>query len=227
MAICFERSSDFPVATTPFTTSDEEALDPPPFLPPLFEPCNRVSILDRTENDVIWTKRCPAGMEEKANTKAKDDDDSFSDSEGDEGYFDDESDEDEETELQDVVLVKQGGEEAYWLQRSLRDAIYGKIRYGLSARRRKQVVSSLDKEDVDVWDITNQRCAVKEIARERVQRKRRSCKEDPFKVHFLFMARNVAFDIHFLYLFQLCNLWLYYDVISFTVDLSYLHISFL
>jgi len=67
-----------------------------------------------------------------------------------------------------------GEERAYWLQRTIRQAIYGKVRQGIVLNRR-----SLNGEVI--WEITNKLCAVKEMSWNYIERHRGSLAEDPIK----------------------------------------------
>jgi len=68
-------------------------------------------------------------------------------------------------------------ETAYWLQRTLREAIYGKVKQGVILRRRlpRNTAGSNEAE----WEVTDKFCAVKEMSWSHIQRHRGRLAEDP------------------------------------------------
>ena len=76
-------------------------------------------------------------------------------------------------------------ERAYWLQRTLRAAIYGKVRYGIVLRKLSppvQVMLPASSKWVSVeWEETNEAVAVKEMSWEHIRTLRDKLAEDPMK----------------------------------------------
>ena len=75
---------------------------------------------------------------------------------------------------------------AYWIQRTLRKAIYGKVRLGIVLRRRtipqsssSSSSSSLALEPQAEWEVTNEQCAVKEMEWNRIRHARGRLAENP------------------------------------------------
>mmetsp|Transcript_15115 Transcript_15115/g.17386 ORF Transcript_15115/g.17386 Transcript_15115/m.17386 type:complete len:419 (-) Transcript_15115:373-1629(-) len=67
-----------------------------------------------------------------------------------------------------------GSQKAYWLQRTLRKAIYGKVRYGLVLRR----TDVSDGNNCD-WTVTGEECAVKEMDWNTIKENQNNFIEDP------------------------------------------------
>lgn len=76
-------------------------------------------------------------------------------------------------------------ERAYWLQKTLRAAIYGQVRYGISLRKLAppiQIMLPTSSEWVSVeWEETNESVAVKEMSWEHIRAQRDKLAEDPIK----------------------------------------------
>ena len=73
-----------------------------------------------------------------------------------------------------------GPERAYWMQRTVREAIYGRVLYALVLKRRPrdpQVDPTLQAE----WEVTDERCAVKEMSWQHIRKERDRLAEDPIK----------------------------------------------
>lgn len=61
---------------------------------------------------------------------------------------------------------------AYWIQRTIREAIYGRVLLALILEK---------KSDDNVWKVTGQRCAVKELDWQHIRKNRDRLAEDPIK----------------------------------------------
>jgi hypothetical protein len=72
-----------------------------------------------------------------------------------------------------------GGEEnAYWVQRTIREAIYGRVQFAVVLKRRPLAASAVDGAE---WEVTPEHCAVKEMNWEHIRRERDRLAEDPIK----------------------------------------------
>ena len=74
---------------------------------------------------------------------------------------------------------------AYLLQRTLREAIYGQVRYGIVLKRRQLPpnydASNPGQQPMAEWEVTNERCAVKEMSWQHIRKERHRLAEDPIK----------------------------------------------
>jgi len=75
-------------------------------------------------------------------------------------------------------------ERAYWLQRTLREAIYGEVKYAVVLRRctaaDQIVIGGVDGGgNTADWVVTNEACAVKELSWQHIQREQGKLAEDP------------------------------------------------
>lgn len=73
-------------------------------------------------------------------------------------------------------LAHEQEDRAYWLQRTVREAIYGRVVMAVVLRKRKP--DPLYNAD---WEVTEQRCAVKEMAWQHIRKERDRLAEDPIK----------------------------------------------
>jgi serine/threonine protein kinase len=67
---------------------------------------------------------------------------------------------------------------AYWIQRTIREAIYGRVFFAVVLKRRPKSLSSIDGAD---WEVTTDHCAVKEMSWQHIRRERDRLAEDPIK----------------------------------------------
>lgn len=67
---------------------------------------------------------------------------------------------------------------AYWVQRTVREAIYGRVLLAIVLKRRPQSVAASDGAE---WEVTTEHCAVKEMAWQHIRRERDRLAEDPIK----------------------------------------------
>jgi hypothetical protein len=68
---------------------------------------------------------------------------------------------------------------AYWVQRTIREAIYGRVFFAIILRRRRNINSRSG--DNCEWEATNQHCAVKEMSWQHIRKERDRLAEDPIK----------------------------------------------
>mmetsp|Transcript_12956 Transcript_12956/g.18571 ORF Transcript_12956/g.18571 Transcript_12956/m.18571 type:complete len:406 (+) Transcript_12956:98-1315(+) len=78
---------------------------------------------------------------------------------------------------------------AYWIQRTLRDAIYGRVRLAVVLRRR-EIVNAEEAE----WEVTSEKCAIKEMEWKRIRQGRGRLSENPIQevraLQFLKMSND-------------------------------------
>jgi hypothetical protein len=67
---------------------------------------------------------------------------------------------------------------AYWVQRTIREAIYGKVLMAVVLKRRLPSEAANDNAE---WEVTDQFCAVKEMNWQHIRRERNRLAEDPIK----------------------------------------------
>jgi hypothetical protein len=79
---------------------------------------------------------------------------------------------------------------AYWIQRTVREAIYGRVLFAVVLRKRKPssttMANAMDHATATTtvtadWEITAQHCAVKEMSWQHIRRERDHLAEDPVK----------------------------------------------
>jgi serine/threonine protein kinase len=68
---------------------------------------------------------------------------------------------------------------AYWVQRTVREAIYGRVLLAVVLRRR-QVRTDAPNDNAE-WEVTTEHCAVKEMSWQHIRRERDRLAEDPIK----------------------------------------------
>jgi hypothetical protein len=62
---------------------------------------------------------------------------------------------------------------AYWMQRTIRDAIYGRVLYGVVLMKRRMREAE--------WVVTEEQCAIKEMSWQHIRKERDRLAEDPIK----------------------------------------------
>jgi len=154
-------NSDYPNALGNGSSAEEEARDPVPFPEPEYGGCIRVvALVEEGNTQTVWTRANPGGSDGEESSDSSSDDDS--DIEMDDDSFMDSDDEDED---KNFLVILEGGQEAFWLHRVKREAIYGKVWFASVVRRRPNNPSacSLPNNDMVIWDVTGEKCAVKEM----------------------------------------------------------------
>lgn len=76
-------------------------------------------------------------------------------------------------------LQPQVEDRAYWIQRTVRKAIYGRVLMAIVLRKRKVTVAGTDINAE--WEVTEQRCAVKEMYWQHIRKDRDRLSEDPIQ----------------------------------------------
>lgn len=64
---------------------------------------------------------------------------------------------------------------AYWIQRTIREAIYGRVLFAVVLKRRQRPTDGAE------WEVTSEHCAVKEMSWQHIRRERDRLAEDPIK----------------------------------------------
>eukprot|EP00536_Pseudo-nitzschia_multiseries_P014495 jgi/Psemu1/214888/e_gw1.714.28.1 len=67
---------------------------------------------------------------------------------------------------------------AYWIKRTIREAIYGQVHFAVILKRRSK---SLAMQDGAEWEVTTDHCAVKEMSFQHIWQERNRLAEDPIK----------------------------------------------
>jgi serine/threonine protein kinase len=70
-------------------------------------------------------------------------------------------------------------ERAYWMQRTIREAIYGRVLFAVVLKRRPRSDDSSGTQAE--WEVTDEHCAVKEMSWQHIRRERDRLAEDPIK----------------------------------------------
>jgi len=85
-------------------------------------------------------------------------------------------------QLQQLQLQQgtEGEDRAYWIQRTIREAIYGKVLFAVVLRRRQQQFDNSGGLCAD-WEVTSEYCAVKEMSWQHITQKKDRLAEDPIK----------------------------------------------
>ena len=108
-------------------------------------------------------------------------------------------------------------ERAYWLRRTIRAAIYGKVRFGIVLRKLNPPVrlllpgASSPSDFISVeWEATAERAAVKEMSWDQIQTEKQRLAEDPVKVRsYQEYSRFGAVSLSFKLLILSCNLFMF------------------
>eukprot|EP00545_Synedropsis_sp_CCMP1620_P007250 CAMPEP_0119031038 /NCGR_PEP_ID=MMETSP1176-20130426/41337_1 /TAXON_ID=265551 /ORGANISM="Synedropsis recta cf, Strain CCMP1620" /LENGTH=439 /DNA_ID=CAMNT_0006987421 /DNA_START=112 /DNA_END=1428 /DNA_ORIENTATION=- len=175
----FDFNSDY--ATLPPT--------PPLEFPPADPyPCARITTriyhpsrdeISTVQNVLVRTMMPKRSMSSaNTNTSVEDMDDSSSSSEESFMTADDDDDDDDDGDLQPPASAAADGgnstdepERAYWMQRTIREAIYGRVLYAVV----------LTKRNGAEWVVTDEQCAIKEMSWQHIRKERDRLAEDPIK----------------------------------------------
>jgi hypothetical protein len=157
-----------------------DAADPLDFPPAEPSPCARITTriyhpnkqqVATVQNVLVRTMLPPR------RSSTMDDDSSSSD---DESILDVDGDGDDMMQDEDPTNTQQGDERAYWMQRTVREAIYGRVLYATVLRKRPRdplVDPSLHAD----WEVTEEHCAIKEMSWQHIRKERNKLAEDPIK----------------------------------------------
>lgn len=100
--------------------------------------------------------------------------DDSSSSSSDESFMSDDDDAGDGAAIQRQQSDVDGGDvRAYWMQRTIRDAIYGRVLYGVVLTKRRMREAE--------WVVTDEQCAIKEMSWQHIRKERDRLAEDPIK----------------------------------------------
>lgn len=200
----FSYNSDYPGltaanASVPSSYSNNISRDPEQFPPAEPIPCARITtrVFHPTRNQVatvqdvlVRTMNCAIGKNTRGNASSNNanknemsGDDSMS------SFMSSSSSSSEGSmNLDDsfgnghrLPMVQNEDEEikhAYWIQRTIREAIYGRVLFAVILKRRPRSLAMIDGAE---WEVTQDRCAVKEMSWQHIRRERDRLAEDPIK----------------------------------------------
>lgn len=161
----FDTNSDYPSLP---------AVNPPEFPPAEPSPCARLKTrvyhpskdAITMEADVLVRTRMP----KRSSMMTADDMGSSSSDES--SYM---SADDYEAPSQSQVEMVAGEEEecAYWMQRTIREAIYGRVLFAVVLKKRRVREAE--------WVATDEKCAIKEMSWQHIRKERDKLAEDPIK----------------------------------------------
>lgn len=81
-------------------------------------------------------------------------------------------------------IEQQQEDRAYWIQRTLREAIYGRVLFATVLRRRRPTQQNNPQGNNAIsaeWEVTSEFCAVKEMSKDVIRKERHRLAEDPIK----------------------------------------------
>lgn len=170
--IQFQYNSDWP-SLPPAPPAEFPPADP--------SPCARITtrVYDPVKNQIttvqnvlvktlLPTRMSSSKMEEDSSSSSTSSDD---DSDEEQHVMMDDSNDD--TTNNNTTL-----ERAYWMQRTVREAIYGRVLYAIVLKKRKHA------QDQAEWEVTLENCAIKEMAWHHIRQERDRLAEDPIKEVF-------------------------------------------
>lgn len=182
----FQYNSDYPglsaSGSTPVT-----ARNPLSFPPAEPIPCARITTrvfhpnrnqVATVQNVLVRTTPVPGSTQNNASAL---DDDSFSS-----GMSSSSSSSGDSMNLEDEVATSNATsngmppsaplvQNAYWIQRTIREAIYGRVLFAVVLKRRMHAADGAE------WEVTSEHCAVKEMSWQHIRRERDRLAEDPIK----------------------------------------------
>jgi serine/threonine protein kinase len=106
--------------------------------------------------------------------------------EDDSSSCDDRSSQDVDIDLDDMMQdgdptnAEQADERAYWMQRTVREAIYGRVLFATVLRKRPRDPLVDPSQHAD-WEVTEEQCAIKEMSWQHIRKERNKLAEDPIK----------------------------------------------
>lgn len=170
----FQYNSDYP-------TTQQPASAPLEFPPADPHPCARLTTrvyhplkgdVSTVHNVLVRTMRPVSIL--RRNDDDDDDDNNYN---GDYSMQSSSSDDDDDDDNDSIVEPSAGPEEeqrAYWMQRTIREAIYGRVLYAVVLKKRQQ------RGGAD-WEVTTEQCAIKEMSWQHIRKQRDKLAEDPIK----------------------------------------------
>lgn len=179
----FSYNSDYPGLTTATAStpsySQSIGLDPQEFPPAEPIPCARITtrVFHPSRNQVATVQNVLVRTMNTANNRSNDDNSMST--------FDSSSSSEDSMNLDDEIdgrlpMVNEADEikHAYWIQRTIREAIYGRVLFAVILKRRPRNLVQLDGAE---WEVTPDHCAVKEMSWQHIRRERDRLTEDPIK----------------------------------------------
>jgi hypothetical protein len=192
----FQFNSDYPGLTAAGAVP-APAASPPTFPPAQPFPCARITTrvfhpknnqVSTVQNVLVRTSPMPV-LQRKGDTTdnsfssdMSSDSSSFSGSDNDSMKLDDSNS--PLTPTQQYTLPTQpvqpenqelSPENAYWIQRTIRDAIYGRVLFAVVLQRRQSPTDGAE------WEVTTDHCAVKELSWQHIKKESGKLAEDPIK----------------------------------------------
>ena len=172
----FQYNSDYPGLDEQGTFLGSEARGPDQFPPAQPLPCARITTrvfhpgrrqVATVQNVLVRTT--PPRPRRK--TSGHDDDSSSS------GFMSSSSSSEGNDQMEDTDKSPlQPDDRAYWVQRTVREAIYGNVLMAVVLRKRRST------PDINAeWEVTEQRCAVKEMSWQHIRKERDHLAEDPIQ----------------------------------------------
>lgn len=169
----FQYNSDFPIL---------DAKPPAEFPPANPSPCARITtrVFDvntgkvETVPNVLVKTMMPAQLS-SATTDSMDEDSSSSSSDDDDDSIIRPDDKDIAMDVSNTTSTA-SEECAYWMQRTVREAIYGRVLYAIVLKRRPRTA-----EPMAEWELTRHKCAIKEMSWQHIRKERDRLAEDPIK----------------------------------------------
>lgn len=113
-----------------------------------------------------------------SSSSSSDDDDDDDSMKLDDGGGGTDGDKHPSSSLQPQQQQQQIPQHAYWMQRTIREAIYGRVLFAVVLRRRSEQAIAADGCE---WEVTTDQCAVKEMSWQHIRRERERLAEDPIK----------------------------------------------
>lgn len=175
--IQFQYNSDWPSDPTPAPPAEFPPADPSPcarITTRVYDPATRQV---KTVPNVLVKTLLPtrsSNMEQ----------DSFSSSSSSSSSSSDEDDvvmqQDETPPPEPFSTTNNSHERAYWMQRTVREAIYGRVLYAIVLKRNSNTCTTNNEEAAE-WQVTSEKCAVKEMSWNHIRQDRNRLAEDPIK----------------------------------------------
>jgi hypothetical protein len=191
----FQYNADYPglsAGTVGQSLPTEEiSRDPSQFPSAQPIPCARITtrVFHPNRNQVATVQnvlvRTMMAVQPSSTSSANNNDDSLTSSGMSSSSSDDDDDESmkvEDTTATTAAHIGEDAEEvvqnAYWVQRTIREAIYGRVLFAVVLKRRPRHVAAADGAE---WEVTSDHCAVKEMSWQHIRRERDRLAEDPIK----------------------------------------------
>lgn len=179
----FQFNSDYPGVTSDGKAFLAPSSDPREFPPAQPIPCARITTrifhprrnqVATVQNVLVRTMASPPHIQHAGSNLSVSSEEDMSSSSDDDSMMD----ADVEAMPQNQSLGESKDDRAYWVQRTIREAIYGRVLLAVVLKRRMPTQSANDNAE---WEVTSQFCAVKEMSWQHIRRERDRLAEDPIK----------------------------------------------